>query len=123
MNSRCEIVFQPGRALDPPGSGVAVDLHDLRVGGGHGLANLAPRTIRRTAHPLFPDPGQGDGRLQPGAQARDRCTAGGGVVPPAIDLRGGGRPVASPGSPTPCAFGACEFGAVVDAVFGNGFEG
>lgn len=117
------IVFQPGRGIHLLGNSVGVDLRNLLVGSGHGLANLVPRNIQQVFDPLFVNAGQGDYRLQPGSQARDRYTAGGGVVLPAIDLRGAGRPVASPGSPTPYDFGAYEFGAVVDALFGNGFEG
>ena len=45
------------------------------------------------------------------------------MVLPAVDLRGGNRPVAGPGSPTPYDYGAHEFGSVIDTVFLNGFEG
>lgn len=117
------IVFQPGRAIHLLGNSVGVDLRNLLVGDGHGLANMIPRNIQQTFDPLFVNPGQDDFRLQPGSQGRDRYTAGGGVVLPSVDLRGGGRPVAGAGSPTPYDYGAHEYGSVVDTVFLDGFGG
>lgn len=116
------IVFQPGKQFHTVGTPVVVNLRNLLVNPEHGLDNLFPRNIQTNLLPSFVNPGQNDFRLQPGSQAINRWSPGGGVNVPSIDLPGGTRPADPPGTPTPYDFGAYERGSVIDMVFLDGFE-
>ena len=115
------IAFQPGVVMLQVAAGAGIALRNLLVGSGHGLVNLAERNIQDQLNPLFANPGQGDFQLQPGSQARNRWSPGGGVNVPSIDLLGALRP-APPDGPTPYDFGAYEYGAVVDPIFNDTFD-
>jgi hypothetical protein len=117
------IVYQPGkqtRLLAPPATS---NLRNLLVNPDHGIANIAGLNIQGNLMPSFVNPGQNDFQLQPGSQARNRWSPGGGVSVPTIDLLGGTRPADPPGTPTPYDFGAYEYGAVIDAMFMGNFDG
>lgn len=116
------IVFQPGIPVRQVDTGATANLRNLLVGDGHGLGDLVALNIQPTPNPLFVNPGQHDFRLQPGSQAINRWAPGGGVNVPSIDLLGANRPAPPSGSPTPYDFGAYEYGAVVDAIFADGFD-
>lgn len=105
------IVFQPGVPVMAATNGAGAMVHNLLVGNGHGLGNMAADNIQATADPLFANPGQYDYSLQQGSQAINRWDASGSEFVPEVDLPGAVRPASSPGAPTPYDYGAYEFGA------------
>lgn len=122
FNVHNSIVFQPDVTLLQAGTGTEPSLRNLMLSSTRPVGNEAPRNIQYTQDPLFVDSAQRDYRIQPGSQARNRWSPGSGVNVPTVDLLGATRP--APGDTvTPYDFGAYEYGAVIDSIFADDFDG
>ncbi|HET8898554.1 MAG TPA: hypothetical protein VFN09_07295, partial [Rhodanobacteraceae bacterium] len=116
------LVFQPEAPLLASSGGADVNLCNLMVGNLTGLDNLVARNIQYTTDPVFVNAGQGDYRIQVGSQARNRYASTGCASVAHEDLLGATRPD-RPDLPTPYDMGAYEYGAVVDHLFNDSFDG
>jgi len=119
-----DIADQPGKAFESVASNGTLNVHDVLLSPGTILGSGSGLNVQQGL-PQFIDPAAGNFHLASNSEAIDRSAQSTDPADPAppFDLDNGERPRAIHSTTTPYDFGAYEYGALVDEIFSDGFDG